>query len=415
VTPETGRSLPVDDRHVLVSDLHLGGGPEAAAAGPGFADPFDRDEAFTQFLAYLRRRDERRPYRLVLLGDTLDFLRVPVPGPRTGLYARDDAEAIGQLDRIHAAHPTVFGGLAGTLASGAGVDVVLGNHDVELARPAVRDRLRGLLSDDHGCPAEALRLLRFHPWGYHVPRVLYAEHGNHYHDINTFDRPLHPFRRGGLPERPAAARLGGLRRLASGRATRLRIRDALADLLPRRRLDSAAASAYRSRLPAYAAELGLAVQVVARLHELGGTSVLRILRRLLRARLAGGPTFREQLPEVAALVHEALDSSGQAVSFYVFGHTHAAQHVRLPGTDAYYLNTGTWSTDGTDSASASARRPELARCTWVEIDSGVDGPPTATLLRWAGVPVELTGPVDGAAGEREEMGRDGFGRTDARS
>ena len=48
----------MNGRLVLVSDLHLGGGPEAAAAGPGFADPFDQDDAFVQFLGYLRRREE---------------------------------------------------------------------------------------------------------------------------------------------------------------------------------------------------------------------------------------------------------------------------------------------------------------------------------------------------------------------
>ena len=401
----------MNDRLVLVSDLHLGGGTEAAAAGPWFADPFDQDEAFVQFLTHLRDREEGHPYRLVLLGDTLDFLRVPVIGPRTGLYARDDAEAIGQLDRIHTAHRTVFRGLADTLASGARVDVVAGNHDVELARPAVRDRLRALLSN-HGCPPAALTSLRFHPWGCHVPGLLYAEHGNHYHDINTFDRPLHPFRREGLLERPPAARLGGLHRLASGPAARPWIRDAMADLLPRRHLGSAARASYRGRLPAYADELGLTADVAGRLHDLGGTSVLGIARRLLRARFAGGPTFPEQLPQVAALVHEALSSSGQAASFYVFGHIHLAQQVRLPATRACYLNTGTWSTDGEEPAWASPRRPGAARRTWVEIDPGAGGLPTATLLRWAGVPVELPGPID-SAGELEEMGHDGIGRTDA--
>jgi len=306
----------------------------------------------------------------------------------------------------------VFRGLADTLASGARVDVVAGNHDVELARRAVRYRLRALLGN-HGCPPAALASLRFHPWGYHVPGVLYAEHGNHYHDINTFDRPLHPFRHKGLVERPPAARLGALHKLARGRAGSRWIRDAMADLLPRRRLGPAAETAYRGRLPAYADELGLPVDVVVRLHELGGTSILRIARRLLRARLAGGPTFREQLPRVAAAVHEALSSSGRAASFYVFGHVHVAQHVRLPGTHACYLNTGTWSTDTRESASTSAPRSNPARCTWVEIGRGAGGLPTATLLRWAGGPVKLAGPIDSTASELEETGHDRIGRTEA--
>lgn len=389
-------TAPVAERLVLVGDLHLGGGPQGAAVGPGFRDPFDQDEAFAELLDHLRRRPAGRPYRLVLLGDTFDFLRVPVTGDRTGLYARDDAEAVGQLDRIHAAHRTVFAGLARSLAAGAGVDVVAGNHDVELARPAVRARVRALLRDQHGCPPDALASMRFHPWGYHVPGLLYAEHGNHYHDINTFRRPLHPFRREGLLERPPAARLGGVRRLASGRPAAGGARDALADLLPRRPLGAVARSAYGSVLRGYADELGLAADVVARLHEMGGTSVPRIARRLLRSRLAGGPSYPDQLPRVAAAVHGVLSSRGQAASFYVFGHVHVARHLRLPGTSACYLNTGTWSAEGAAPA----------QCTWVEVSRAEGGLPRATLSRWAGGPVALPGPDDGTAGQLEEMDRD---------
>jgi UDP-2,3-diacylglucosamine pyrophosphatase LpxH len=396
----------VNDRLILVSDVHLGGGTAAAEWGAGFADEFDEDEAFTEFLAYLGCRDDR-PYRLVLLGDTFDFLRVPVIGARTGLYARDDAEASGQLELIRAAHPMVFGALAATLASGTPVDVVIGNHDVELTRPAVQDKLRALLGD-HGCPAEALNSLTFHPWVYHVPGLLYAEHGNHYHDVNTFDRPLRPFRRGALIERPPAARLGGVRQFASARGVRPWLRDAVGDLLPRGRLDCAARAEYRtSVLAEYAAELGLAEDVVARLHQLGATSVLRIARRLVRARLAGGSTFPEQLPRVAASVHEVLSSTGDGAAFYVFGHIHWAQHIRLPATTACYLNTGTWSTDCRAPASLPGRRsPEPVRCTWVEIDrGGARTFPSAALMRWVGAPVALSGPLGSEIDVPDAAGR----------
>ena len=389
------------DRLVLVSDLHLGGGAEAAAAGSWFTDPTDGDEAFVEFLAHLRRRQDANRHRLVLLGDTLDFLRVPVAGRRAGLYARNDAEAIGQLERIHTAHSAVFDGLADLLTVAGGVDLVAGNHDVELARPAVRARLRTLLRDRHGCQPRALASLRFHPWGYHVPGLLYAEHGNHYHDINRFERPLYPFRRKGLVERPPAARLGGLRRLAAGRPSSVRLRDGLADLVPRRRADSAARSTYAYLLNEYADQVGLDVDVVGRLHRMGETSALRIARRLLRSRITGGPTYADQLPEIAAAVHGVLTAHGQGVQFYVFGHVHVAQHLRLPGAAACYLNTGTWSTDGT------------MRRTWVEIITGRTCSPTAALLRWIGGPVELPGPGDGRTGEAKETGVDAFTDTTA--
>ncbi|HEU4348817.1 MAG TPA: hypothetical protein VFR35_13650 [Actinoplanes sp.] len=368
---------PVVERIVLVSDLHLGGGAAAAAAPAGCADPFDDDEAFVRFLDHLHGAAVG-PYRLVLLGDTFDFLRVPVTGRRTGLYARNDAEAVGQLETIRTAHPEVFRGLARVLATGAGVDVVVGNHDVELARPALRDRLRTMLSDHGGPPAERARL-RFFPWVYHVPGVLYAEHGNHYHDINTFRRPLYPFRRPGVTERPPAARLGGLRRLASGGA-RAVLRDALADLTPRGPLAAAERAGYGEMLTAFADEAGLDRAAVARLHGLGRTSAVRIAQRLLAVRLAGRPGYHERLPLVAATVHELLGSTGVPASCYVFGHTHAPQHLRLPDGGASYLNTGTWSTE---------RRGAVGR-TWVEIRHGPGRPPRAALLSWMDGPVPLS-------------------------
>jgi hypothetical protein len=143
------------------------------------------------------------------------------------------------------------------------------------------------------------------------------------------------------------------------------------------------------------------VDVVDRLHQMGETSVLRIARRLLRSRLAGGPTYGEQLPEIAAAVHGVLRACGQGVQFYVFGHVHVAQHLRIPGTTACYLNTGTWSTDGT------------MRRTWVEINTRKTGSPTAALLRWMGGPVKLPGPGDGRTGESKEAGVDGIADTTA--
>src|SRR5512133_830266 len=201
---------PVSERLVLVSDLHLGAGTVPASWGAGFIDEFDGDEAFPAFLTWLRFEGPR-PSRLVLLGDTLDFLRVPVPG---ALYARNDAEAVRQLDLIAAAHPRVFEALSAMVNDGIAIDVVVGNHDVELARPAVQGCLRTLLrapsdTGDQGA-------VNFHLWGYYAPGLLYAEHGNHYHDINCFQRPLVPFRNG-RTERPPAARFGSARRQLRGR------------------------------------------------------------------------------------------------------------------------------------------------------------------------------------------------------
>ena len=369
----------VSDRLVLVSDLHLGAGAVPGSRVHGFDDAFDGDEAFPTFLTWLRS-DDRRLSRLVLLGDTLDFLRVPVPG---ALYARNDAEAVGQLDLIAAAHPRVFETLSAMVNDGIAIDVVVGNHDVELARPAVQRRLRTLLrapsdTGDHGA-------VNFHLWGYYAPGLLYAEHGNHYHDINCFQRPLVPFRNG-RTERPPAARFGSaLRgRNLSGAPP---LHQIVMDIFSARRLSDAALEEYRdSMLSGYAAEIGLPKSVVRHLDELGRTTALSIAARIARTRLAGGPSFKDLAPAVAASVHRVLSTAGCAVPFCVFGHTHVACHLQLPGGVGQYLNTGTWSTDYRRAPNRRQPVSDPRRRTWVELSRHGRGNLQARLLHWVGGP-----------------------------
>jgi hypothetical protein len=59
-----------------------------------------------------------------------------------------------------------------------------------------------------------------------------------------------------------------------------------------------------------------------------------------RPRRGGYPGY---MPTAAAAVRDLLARNQIAVPFYAFGHTHAAMRSAL-GTDAWYLNSGTWST-----------------------------------------------------------------------
>lgn len=354
---------------VIASDLHLGAGRRAGSWGPGFTDEFADDQAFGDFLRWL---SQRRGCRLVLLGDTFDFLRVPVTGARTGLFARSDAEAVAQLDRIAAAHPAVVEALSAAIAAGVRVDFVSGNHDAELIRPAVRERLCVLLGAQ----------VSFHPWILYIPRLLYAEHGHQHHDINTFARPLYPFTRkcGGRLERPPAARLGDLRRFQASPGHLWR--DTMTGLL-----GPPPASRRAGHLagldPAQADEIGLPAGVLAQLRRLAGFSPLGAGRRLVRTRLGrvDGPGY---LPAAAGAVHDLLARSHRAVPFYAFGHTHDA--MRLPlGTNAWYLNSGTWA--------ATARGSAGARRTWIEITEAAAPAAAARLFRWTGPAEPLTDPA----------------------
>jgi UDP-2,3-diacylglucosamine pyrophosphatase LpxH len=385
-------------RLVLVSDIHLGLGAAGARYGPRFVDEFDGDEALPAFLSWLRS-DGRRPSHLVLLGDTLDFLRVPVRG---ALYARNDAEAVWQLEQIAIAHPTVFEALSAIMNDGTVIDIVVGNHDVELARPAVQGKLRRLLGAPEHPGADAAAV-RFHLWGYYLPGLLYAEHGNHYHDVNSFRRPLIPFR-AGRTERPLATRIHSVlrhaRRKQSGGPP---LHQVLADLLPLDRVPRAAMGDYYATvLPRYAAELGLPVLTVRQLHELGQTSTVATALRIAKVRMGHDLSFGEAAPGVATSVHQVLAAAGCAVPFCIFGHSHAACHLQLPGGVGDYLNTGTWSSDYRSATGRGQPVPDSQKRTWIELAYDDSDNPQAKLLHWATGPVEHPGHsstlIEGAAG-----------------
>src|SRR5439155_21259422 len=76
--------------------------------------------------------------RLVLLGDFVDLVIA-------GASGRGAAAAAAGLERIAAAHPQVFAALGRAARGGLAVDVVPGNHDAELALPAVASALRTLV------------------------------------------------------------------------------------------------------------------------------------------------------------------------------------------------------------------------------------------------------------------------------
>ena len=268
-----------NERVVLLSDLHLGAGTVPTGCGSFWDDLFDGDSEFEAFARWLV---EAGATRLVLLGDTIDFHRVPLEG---AAFARDASEAIDQLDRVARSHPRFFGALRMLIGAGLGVDVVVGNHDVELARHEVQARFAALAGQDGWSGTSPLESPRFHNWFMYLPGVLYAEHGNNYHDINSFDRPLHPFVADRV-ERPLAARLHSARLLLGARRQcRPPRRALLADLAPGHRASRSLRQEYRRRmLPIYAERLDLPVAVVGALHQLGSATILSTVRRVIASR-----------------------------------------------------------------------------------------------------------------------------------
>jgi UDP-2,3-diacylglucosamine pyrophosphatase LpxH len=356
---------------------------------------------------------EERQFRLVILGDFIDFLRAE-------LVTNPDAEPMGEaialatLDRVIEGHPKVFDAIAGFLESGGTLDVVVGNHDAELARPAVQDRLRATLGPG----------VTFHRWIYNVPGLLYAEHGHQYDSLNCFSTFLEPFadKDEKVLERPIGLYLFcEVERLNAtldpcpdhashhfryfALAARRRPREA-ADTMRRKAVVAAATvrqartmssrerterrSAYRSHvLPAYANEIGLSTSSLLAIDALSAASkepkhalASQVLHRLTPSRAIGPLGRRVKYLEDASIdIHETLRRERRDVPFYVFGHSHGAQHLPLDfgPKSPQYLNTGTWSS--IVSPTTDPLRTILP--TFVHITAPDDGsPPTARLLAW---------------------------------
>ena len=178
---------------VIVSDLHLSAGYDPRTGTFDRNEDFFYDGAFARFLTHLRERAERehRHWRLVILGDLFDFLQVELPGQRDAL---DSGESItlAKLRRVARGHPRFFAALGEWVAAGFDLDVMPGNHDIEMIRPSCQQQLVQLVADAGGGAGAAERI-RFHAWIYYLPGLLYAEHGHQYDDVNSFRTQLWPF------------------------------------------------------------------------------------------------------------------------------------------------------------------------------------------------------------------------------
>ena len=357
---------------VIVSDLHLGA-----------HDDSYYDDAFGRFVDHLHDSD----VDLLLLGDALDFLEAR---PRaTGAGKRiDTSEAAARmtLDWIGLRHATFFGALGRFADDGHRIHVVPGNHDLELLRTPTQARFRELVGAVP-CGRGVAGSVTFHPWIFHVPGLLYAEHGHQYHDINAVNTLLRPE----LPGRPDRLALPIASYLAEGR-TRLAVhavRHAVAlssPALARRR------DAYRrDALTSANLPVDLDAATLAGLDRLSETNAVSILRRLAGYAWHGARNAATQrddyLHRGATAIDRVLRDAGAAVPHLAFGHAHVAE--RFPVTSdpdaAEYLNCGTWSPFLPKGLRDEGRRLTFARVT------PADG---ARVLRWddsAGHPVELPG------------------------
>lgn len=118
----------------VLSDIHLGAGP----IEPELED-FDQDDHLAAFVD----RIARPGVTLFINGDFIDFPQIPPyeVGPADHLLW-DEASSVQKVEHTIAAHGVVFAALRRFVDKGGALRIHAGNHDLDLAWPAVQARLR---------------------------------------------------------------------------------------------------------------------------------------------------------------------------------------------------------------------------------------------------------------------------------
>jgi UDP-2,3-diacylglucosamine pyrophosphatase LpxH len=187
-------------RHtVILSDIHLW----EAVAGDGLwmryrQRRFFPDASIAALLAKLIAEAADGDLELVLNGDIFDFDVPRADGHEEN--CRTEPAAAERIDRILDDHPLFLDALARLLLRGHRVVFVSGNHDVQLAFPAVRERIvRRIEAAAASRPvrAEAVQAVRvrvlFRAWFHRTVDGVHVEHGNQYDPYCVARYPQAPF------------------------------------------------------------------------------------------------------------------------------------------------------------------------------------------------------------------------------
>jgi len=186
---------------LVVSDLHFG-----EELLPGASHGRKRAielgaEAFRGFLRHhTTRRLDSRPWRLVIAGDLFDFMSVVIPGSperpaktrdeRTHGLGRSVKTGVLRMRAICEVHVPLLADLVKFAAAGHQIDIIVGNHDVELLAPEVAAELHRHLA--LASSRDLRSQIKIVPWFVYIPGVAWIEHGHVYDEGCSFEFNLAP-------------------------------------------------------------------------------------------------------------------------------------------------------------------------------------------------------------------------------
>lgn len=125
-------------RLYVISDLHLGGAPAEGDKGGFQICPPTTQAAMAAFIGRLPAPDAQADTRLVIAGDIVDFLAEEP----FAAFTANPAAALAKFRSIVKNTAPVWQALRSFVANqGGALTLMLGNHDIELSLPAVREAL----------------------------------------------------------------------------------------------------------------------------------------------------------------------------------------------------------------------------------------------------------------------------------
>jgi UDP-2,3-diacylglucosamine pyrophosphatase LpxH len=134
---------------------------------------------------------------VVFGGDTFEFEgpRVVDGETRFDDPPRTEQDSCETLDRILRDHPVFVRSVASLVRAGARLVFVMGNHDAQLAFPAVQELLRRAIHAQlpELTAEEMERRVCVRPWFFQTGDGIHIEHGHQYDTYCSFRDPLHPF------------------------------------------------------------------------------------------------------------------------------------------------------------------------------------------------------------------------------
>lgn len=169
----------------IISDLHVGGEYGRDPQARGFRIN-TRVKELTGFVndVRLRAKQTHLETELVINGDFVDFLAEKSSDEKQPwrAFISDEAEAVDALSRIVERDQSLFTSIGELIRSGVSLTLLLGNHDLELSFPAVRQELRRHLGIGRSHPFQFIH----DGEAYAIGEVL-IEHGNRNDGWNTVD------------------------------------------------------------------------------------------------------------------------------------------------------------------------------------------------------------------------------------